>query len=62
MYAVKVIEIGSQRIEREIIGLTESRAEKVAAGININLNHEKFYVVVDRQEIVTPEKVRGERG
>lgn len=47
MPTVKVIEIDTQITEREIPNLSESRAEKVAAGIEINLNHDKFMVVIE---------------
>lgn len=50
MPTVKVIEIDTQRIEREIPNLSDSRAQKVADGININLNHDKFIVVIDEDK------------
>ena len=50
MPTVKVIEIDTHRIEKEIPNLSDSRAQKVSDGININLNHDKFIVVIDEDK------------
>lgn len=32
--------------------LSERRAEKIDAGVNINLNHEKFFTLIEQKEVV----------
>jgi hypothetical protein len=48
---VQIKEIETGNVIKEIESGSESRAERVERGVQINLNHERFYTsVVEKQE------------
>jgi hypothetical protein len=49
-YVVKVIELVSGDAVKEISVIGKRRANKVASGIEINLNHDEFMVEVEKVE------------
>lgn len=40
---VQVIEYSTGKVIKEIVVSSERKADKVESGLNINLNHEKYY-------------------
>ncbi|MBB4867443.1 hypothetical protein HNP46_006356 [Pseudomonas nitritireducens] len=46
-WVVKVVERSTGRVEESIKASHERVADKIAAGLEINLNHDKYDVVVE---------------
>lgn len=46
-YTVQVIEYATESVVKEIPCNTEREALRVDRGLNMNLNHERFYTLVD---------------
>jgi len=55
-YIIQIIEYGTGRIAKEFEPITSERmADKVDNGVNINLNHERFYTLIkNTEEETTP--------
>jgi len=55
-YIIQIIEHGTGRIEKEFAPITsERRADKIDDGVNINLDHTRFYTVIkNTEEETTP--------
>ena len=51
---VLIKEYGSEDIVKVIECSTQRQAEKVDDGININLNHDKYYTVIEKDNHPTP--------
>lgn len=50
-YKVLVIEYHTSETVKEIdCGTSESKADRVAAGLNINLDHSRFYTIINAEE------------
>lgn len=43
MFKVEIVEYGTHKVERSIDCVSQYQAEKVDAGANINLNHDKYF-------------------
>lgn len=57
MYEVRVIEYLSEEVVKRIPCDSERKADKVDSGLNINLDHDRFYTVIDEVSRVTPREV-----
>jgi hypothetical protein len=51
MFVIRIKELGTQEVIKEMKSETEYRANQIADGININLNHSKHYTDVEKFEI-----------
>ena len=50
-YIIQIIEYGTGRIEKEFEPIaSEHMADKVDNGVNINLDHERFYTLIKNTE------------
>lgn len=49
-YIVKVIKFENNEVVKEIPCSSERQADRVDDGLNINLDHEKFYTVIEEVE------------
>lgn len=47
MYKIKIIEHDTDKVINVLTASTEHKAEKIDRGININLNHERFYTLIE---------------
>lgn len=50
MYEVRVIDRLSEEVVKRIPCDSERKAENVDSGLNINLDHDRFYTVIDEVE------------
>ncbi len=46
---VDIIEHGTEKVEKSMECRSETDADRVDGGVNINLNHEKFYTRIRRE-------------
>lgn len=44
MWEVKIIDAETEEVVKRIKCSSESKADRVAAGVSINLNHDKYFV------------------
>lgn len=49
-YYVRIIDLETGAVEKEMGPMSERRAEKVADGVSINLDHDRFSVTVEPEE------------
>lgn len=49
-YIVKVINCETGEVVKEIECPNERSADRVDGGLNINLNHEQFYTLIEQRE------------
>jgi hypothetical protein len=50
MFSVNIIEIETDSLIETIPAPSERAAERIERGININLNHDKYYTEIKEQE------------
>lgn len=49
-YAVQIIDSGTQKVVQEIDAHSESAADRIDRGVNINLHHAKYHTnILDRE-------------
>ena len=53
-YYVRIIEDETGKVEKEMGPMSERKADRVESGVLINLNHERFTVVVERGKTEAP--------
>lgn len=49
MFQVKIMEFGKDEPVEIMEAVTERMADKIDRGVNINLNHDKFYTLVEEK-------------
>lgn len=47
MWKVKIVEHGTNKVVKEMECKSERKAEKVDGDVNINLNHEQYYTIIE---------------
>ena len=50
VWLIKVVNSDSGEVVKTLQANSERAADRIDDGININLNHEKFHTVVEKQE------------
>ena len=45
-FVVQVVEYATEQVVKEIRAVSEPHAESVERGVNINLDHDKYYTTV----------------
>jgi len=45
-YLIKIMEHGKDEPEKIFTASSERSADRIDSGININLNHERFYTII----------------
>ncbi len=51
MYKVQIVSFENDEVVREVICKTEHEANRVEAGMSINLNHEKYYAQIIEDQL-----------
>lgn len=49
-YVVEIVEDATEKVVKSMGPMPQSRAEKVADGVMINLDHDRFHVRLKEQE------------
>ncbi|KKK62527.1 hypothetical protein LCGC14_3003420 [marine sediment metagenome] len=50
LYRVTIKEYSTENVVESFAWMSENRADKVDGGVNINLNHEEYYTVIEEME------------
>lgn len=50
-HVVQIIDWETNKVQKEFDPTSKGRAERIEDGVNINLNHDKFYTKIVEREV-----------